>query len=220
MKDFTLCLDFNLTARNLQSAFQCRYSQQHDTSSYYVFHTANGIISHDNPLALWRCCYQPDIMLDAGISTVMNGSRETWRLAGFQRTAGNERDTSWFRHTLLKFLSSVQCSYFGHVVWSGSNTNLKPTNASMLRPKVDTGVYFMCVRECEGETADLAALTCLKGQPVYLFHKKTWYWRTSQSVFVCGRSVAERLKTGLTQKNWILFPMVRISCVWEKMLRL
>lgn len=98
--DFTLLvadvpffLDVNLMKATLHSRFQCRYSQQHATSSYYVFHTANGILSHDNPLALWRCC-QSDIMLAAGISTVFTGGRKTWKLARFQRTDGNETSTS------------------------------------------------------------------------------------------------------------------------------
>lgn len=92
-------LDINVMMVTVQSRFQCTYPQQHDTSSHYVFHTANGIRSHDNPLGRWRRC-QSDITLAAGISTVLTGTRKTWKLAGFQRTEGNESSTSSFWHVV------------------------------------------------------------------------------------------------------------------------
>lgn len=71
------------------------YSQQQDSLSYYVFHTTNGIISHDNPLARW-CCYQLDMMLAAGIYIVL-----TWKPSGLQRKGGNETSMSLFWHVVI-----------------------------------------------------------------------------------------------------------------------
>lgn len=143
---------------------RCLYSVPSSLTVPYinVFHTANGIISHDHPLA------QADI-LDAGLSTVLliwnqyiiilthcHHGALLKRLSTVRLPVHPWIDTGWQclrRWILLMLFVHIAVNWKSHFAFVSVNT-------STLWPHLDRGVYCLygCDRGREGEAAGLTIL--------------------------------------------------------------